>query len=131
MNGRTISDLWSGCSTDRFCKTRHTPNEAPWPKAPRSERDIFATRARGFCGVDPRLVRIANSNLFSVANRRFAVWCKEETSACTISDISTDKRPGKKEFNVSIKFWTLTLPCFNRFREIFYDVSGCFTALAV
>jgi LAGLIDADG DNA endonuclease family len=29
---------------------------------------------------------------------------------------SVDKRPGKKEFNVYIKFWTLSLPCFNKFR---------------
>jgi hypothetical protein len=38
--------------------------------------------------------------------------------------ISVDKRPGKKELNVSKKFWTLSLPCFNKFRELFYDNKG-------
>lgn len=37
---------------------------------------------------------------------------------------SVEERPGKKELNVSIKFWTLSLPCFNKFRELFYDNSG-------
>lgn len=37
---------------------------------------------------------------------------------------SNDKRPGKKEINVSKKFWTLSLPCFNKFRELFYDSKG-------
>lgn len=37
---------------------------------------------------------------------------------------SIEKRPGKKNFNISIKFWTLSLPCFNKFRELFYDFSG-------
>nr|YP_009710724.1 LAGLIDADG endonuclease type 2 [Amanita phalloides]QFZ98673.1 LAGLIDADG endonuclease type 2 [Amanita phalloides]WLF85178.1 hypothetical protein [Amanita phalloides] len=37
---------------------------------------------------------------------------------------SIDKRPGKKELNVSIKFWTLSLPCFNQFRELFYNEDG-------
>ena len=37
---------------------------------------------------------------------------------------SVDNRPGKKELNVSIKFWTQSLPCFNKFRELFYDDSG-------
>jgi hypothetical protein len=35
-----------------------------------------------------------------------------------------DKRPDKKEFNNSIKFWTLSLPCFNIFRELFYNKKG-------
>lgn len=37
---------------------------------------------------------------------------------------SIDKRPGKKELNISIRFWTSSLPCFNKFRELFYDDSG-------
>jgi len=37
---------------------------------------------------------------------------------------SIDNRPGKKELNVSIKFWSQSLPCFNQFRELFYDSSG-------
>jgi len=37
---------------------------------------------------------------------------------------SVDNRPGKQEFNVSVKFWTQSLPCFNKFREIFYDQTG-------
>ena len=35
-----------------------------------------------------------------------------------------DNRLGKKELNESIKFWTLSLPCFNEFRELFYDKTG-------
>lgn len=35
-----------------------------------------------------------------------------------------DKRPEKQEINISIKFWTLSLPCFNLFREIFYNETG-------
>jgi hypothetical protein len=35
-----------------------------------------------------------------------------------------DKRAGKKEINESIKFWTLSLPCFNQFRTLFYDDQG-------
>ena len=31
---------------------------------------------------------------------------------------SIDNRPGKKELNVSIKFWSQSLPCFNQFREL-------------
>jgi hypothetical protein len=37
---------------------------------------------------------------------------------------SIEKRLGKKELNVSIKFWTLSLPCFNKFRELFYNENG-------
>lgn len=32
-----------------------------------------------------------------------------------------DNREGKKKLNESIKFWTLSLPCFNQFRYLFYD----------
>jgi hypothetical protein len=38
--------------------------------------------------------------------------------------ISVEKRPGKRELNVSKKFWTLSLPCFNKFRELFYNSKG-------
>ena len=34
---------------------------------------------------------------------------------------SVDLRPGKREINISKKFWTLFLPCFNKFRELFYE----------
>jgi hypothetical protein len=40
---------------------------------------------------------------------------------------SVEKRPGKRELNVSSrsdKFWTLSLPCFNKFRELFYNSKG-------
>jgi hypothetical protein len=39
-------------------------------------------------------------------------------------NVLKDNRPGKKELNMSIKFWTLSLPCFNKFREMFYDRNG-------
>jgi hypothetical protein len=39
-------------------------------------------------------------------------------------NILKDNRPEKKEFNESIKFWTLSLPCFNQFRELFYNDKG-------
>lgn len=35
-----------------------------------------------------------------------------------------DARPDKNKTYSSIKFWTLSLPCFNMFREIFYDSTG-------
>ncbi len=47
-------------------------------------------------------------------------YCNSEPKVTT----SIDNRPGKKELNVSVKFWTLSLPCFNKFRELFYDNSG-------
>lgn len=37
---------------------------------------------------------------------------------------SIEKRLNKKQEYISIKFWTLSLPCFNKFRELFYDNSG-------
>ena len=49
---------------------------------------------------------------------------KEYCSSAPKINSSRDNRPGKKEFNVSIKFWTQSLPCFNLFRELFYDDSG-------
>jgi len=39
-------------------------------------------------------------------------------------NILKENRPEKKELNESIKFWTLSLPCFNRFRELFYNDKG-------
>ena len=56
------------------------------------------------------------NHLYSI----FKEYCNSEPKETN----SVDKRPGKKEFNVSIKFWTQSLPCFNQFRELFYDQSG-------
>jgi hypothetical protein len=50
----------------------------------------------------------------------FKAYCSSEPKITS----SRDNRPGKKEFNVSIKFWSQSLPCFNLFRELFYDASG-------
>ena len=33
---------------------------------------------------------------------------------------SFDNRSNKQSYNISIKFWTFSLPCFNKFRDIFY-----------
>lgn len=50
----------------------------------------------------------------------FKEFCNSEPKITS----SIEKRPGKKELNVSIKFWTLSLPCFNKFRELFYNGDG-------
>ena len=50
----------------------------------------------------------------------FKDYCNSEPKVTS----SIDNRPGKKEINVSIKFWSQSLPCFNQFRELFYDASG-------
>lgn len=50
----------------------------------------------------------------------FKEYCHSEPKITT----SIDQRPGKTELNVSIKFWTSSLPCFNKFRELFYNNSG-------
>ena len=50
----------------------------------------------------------------------FKDYCNSEPKITS----SIDNRIGKKEFNVSIKFWTQSLPCFNEFRNLFYDDSG-------
>lgn len=50
----------------------------------------------------------------------FNNYCSSSPKVTT----SVDKRPGKREINVSKKFWTLSLPCFNKFRELFYDSKG-------
>jgi hypothetical protein len=50
----------------------------------------------------------------------FKEYCNSEPKVTS----SIEKRPGKKEINVSIKFWTLNLPCFNKFREFFYNEDG-------
>jgi hypothetical protein len=50
----------------------------------------------------------------------FKEYCNSEPKVTS----SIEKRPGKKEINVSIKFWTLSLPCFNKFREFFYNEDG-------
>ena len=50
----------------------------------------------------------------------FKDYCNSEPKITT----SIDQRPGKKDLNISIKFWTQNLPCFNQFRELFYDELG-------
>lgn len=50
----------------------------------------------------------------------FKDYCNSEPKITS----SIDNRIGKKELNVSIKFWTQSLPCFNQFRDLFYDDSG-------
>lgn len=60
--------------------------------------------------------KIYIDHLYSI----FKDYCNSEPKETS----SIDKRPGKKEFNISIKFWTQSLPCFNQFRELFYDESG-------
>jgi LAGLIDADG DNA endonuclease family. len=50
----------------------------------------------------------------------FKDYCHSEPKVTS----SVDNRPGKKELNISIKFWTQSLPCFNQFRELFYDDLG-------
>ena len=50
----------------------------------------------------------------------FKQYCNSEPKITS----SIEKRPGKKELNVSIKFWTLSLPCFNKFRCLFYNGDG-------
>ena len=50
----------------------------------------------------------------------FKEYCNSEPKITT----SIDQRPGKKDLNISIKFWTQSLPCFNQFRELFYDELG-------
>jgi len=50
----------------------------------------------------------------------FKEYCNSEPKITT----SIEKRPNRKELNISIKFWTLSLPCFNKFRSLFYDNSG-------
>lgn len=42
----------------------------------------------------------------------FKEYCNSEPKVTS----SLEKRPGRKELNVSIKFWTSSLPCFNKFR---------------
>jgi len=50
----------------------------------------------------------------------FKEYCNTEPKETT----SIEKRPGRSELNISIKFWSASLPCFNKFREMFYDSSG-------
>ena len=50
----------------------------------------------------------------------FKDYCNSEPKITT----SIDQRPGKKDLNISIKFWKQSLPCFNQFRELFYDELG-------
>ena len=50
----------------------------------------------------------------------FKIYCQSEPAV----NASLEKRTGKRDLNVSIKFWTSSIPCFNKFRELFYDSSG-------
>ncbi|BDI12848.1 hypothetical protein (mitochondrion) [Phanerochaete sordida] len=50
----------------------------------------------------------------------FKDYCNSEPKITS----SIDNRPDKKDLNISIKFWTQSLPCFNEFRELFYNESG-------
>nr|YP_010846140.1 LAGLIDADG homing endonuclease [Cyathus stercoreus]WEV87327.1 LAGLIDADG homing endonuclease [Cyathus stercoreus] len=50
----------------------------------------------------------------------FKDYCNSEPKITT----SIEKRINKKEINTSIKFWTASLPCFNKFRELFYNDLG-------
>ena len=49
---------------------------------------------------------------------------KDYTSSPPKAILSKEKRKNRSELNVSVKFWTLSLPCFNKYRELFYDNSG-------
>lgn len=50
----------------------------------------------------------------------FKDYCNSEPK----STVSLDTRKGKNLENISIKFWSSSLPCFNKFRELFYNDSG-------
>lgn len=50
----------------------------------------------------------------------FKEYCGSEPKALTWFD----NRPNKNKTYESIKFSTFSLPCFNKFREMFYDLSG-------
>jgi hypothetical protein len=63
---------------------------------------------------------IKNKNYIDHLYYLFKEYCNTEPKETT----SIDKRPGKSELNISIKFWTSSLPCFNKFREMFYDENG-------
>ena len=84
--------------------------------------DLFAEKT-GKCNSNTRLQfkqSIKNKVYIDYLYNTFKEYCNSEPKETS----SVDKRPGKKEFNVSIKFWTQSLPCFNQFRELFYDKSG-------
>jgi hypothetical protein len=61
-----------------------------------------------------------NKNYIDHLYLLFKEFCNSEPKVTS----SIDNRPGKPELNVSIKFWTSSLPCFNKFRDLFYDSSG-------
>lgn len=50
----------------------------------------------------------------------FKDYCNSEPK----STLSLDNREGKNLENISIKFWSSSLPCFNKYRELFYNESG-------
>jgi hypothetical protein len=61
-----------------------------------------------------------NKNYIDHLYQLFKEFCNSEPKVTS----SIDKRPGKSELNVSIRFWTSSLPCFNKFRYLFYDSSS-------
>ena len=63
---------------------------------------------------------IVNKDYIDHLYSLFKEYCGSEPKITT----SKDNRVGKNELNISIKFWTLSLPCFNKFRDLFYDESG-------
>jgi hypothetical protein len=52
----------------------------------------------------------------------FKEYCNSEPKITTSIEKRVDSHfSGKDGLNISIKFWTSSLPCFNKFRELFYD----------
>ena len=63
---------------------------------------------------------IVNKDYIDHLYSLFEEYCGSEPKITT----SKDNRAGNNEFNISIKFWTLSLPCFNKFRDLYYNESG-------
>nr|YP_010691075.1 LAGLIDADG endonuclease [Phellinus igniarius]WBU93176.1 LAGLIDADG endonuclease [Phellinus igniarius] len=63
---------------------------------------------------------IKNKNYIDHLYSLYKIYCNSEPTVNT----SLDKRAGKRDLNVSIKIWTSSIPCFNKFRELFYESSG-------
>ena len=56
------------------------------------------------------------NHLYSI----FKDYCNSEPKITT----SIERRSNRKGLSVSIKIWTSSLPCFNKFRELFYNELG-------
>ena len=63
---------------------------------------------------------IVNKDYIDHLYSLFKEYCGSEPKITT----SKDNRVGKNELNISIKFWTLSVPCFNKFRDLYYNESG-------